>query len=227
MSDELNVETTNTGIDRRSVVKGAAWSVPLIATAVGAPMASASPTGPECSECFAGTGLALFGLGAGAFTGQAIRVGGPAVPGTIVFTGAFGVDATGCIGLLQSFTGVALSASLVLSDGQVLSPGNINGLAAVTGLATDIVSPGLNAFVFTGASLPNDIVGLNYNPRPVQLSITYQFLIVGLPGLIQITCEQTITWNLNTLTSIGTMLPPVFGVGGGGTVNYTGLVTGG
>lgn len=39
------IETTKNGLERRSVIKGAAWSVPVIAAAVATPLASASPTG--------------------------------------------------------------------------------------------------------------------------------------------------------------------------------------
>lgn len=42
MTEEL--ETTQGGVQRRTVVKGAAWSVPVIAAAVSVPMTAATPT---------------------------------------------------------------------------------------------------------------------------------------------------------------------------------------
>ena len=63
-SSELNT-TTTPGINRRKIVKGAAWSLPVIATAIAAPSAAASTTpawdarvSGTCSGQFKAAGLA-------------------------------------------------------------------------------------------------------------------------------------------------------------------------
>lgn len=48
MENGLYEPTSKADLDRRTLVKGAAWSVPVIAVAVGAPTASASVPAPAC-----------------------------------------------------------------------------------------------------------------------------------------------------------------------------------
>lgn len=43
----MTKNTTSGGIQRRTVVAGAAWTIPVVATAVGAPLAAASTTPPQ------------------------------------------------------------------------------------------------------------------------------------------------------------------------------------
>lgn len=59
------IETTKNGLERRSVIKGAAWSVPVIAVAVATPLAAASvvPTGSIVVESSCSLAILPFPVG--------------------------------------------------------------------------------------------------------------------------------------------------------------------
>jgi hypothetical protein len=73
LSEVLNAEITSNeegGLSRRRVVKGAAWSMPVIAAAIAAPAASASggtptPTGATVTVLGAGSAITFVGGGKG------------------------------------------------------------------------------------------------------------------------------------------------------------------
>lgn len=81
------IETTKNGIERRSVIKGAAWSVPVIAAAVATPLAAAS--GPKAQLAFGGDcvlDVAGLSLGPGF---EIVNSGTADWTGTITFTETF------------------------------------------------------------------------------------------------------------------------------------------
>lgn len=62
MSEIEQQNLTSTPINRRTVVKGAAWSVPVIAAAIAAPAASASTLSTDLAVAFGGTQLIRINL---------------------------------------------------------------------------------------------------------------------------------------------------------------------
>jgi hypothetical protein len=198
-------EKTNKGVDRRTVLKGAAWSAPVIALAVATPTAAAS--GPTCPTCIKGGVL-------GAITTQAVVLGNT---GSLLFTGALGLDSRDCdLTLFQPvYTSVVTTATLTMSDGTTHAG---TGLGSGTGTFGQLGAlPG--SFLFNNISFPNGVYLANSNPvRPTSITITVQIALIGLPGGIAINCPVTLTWSFD-----------VFGVGtvifGAGTINYTGTAT--
>lgn len=124
LSEVLNAEITNNeegGLSRRRVVKGAAWSMPVIAAAIAAPAASASggtptPTFSVASGAAAtitiskqqgqGTGVARTGLGP---LNVVIRnTSGGTVTGTIGITATVDKGAVGTGLAVKTLDGVTL-----------------------------------------------------------------------------------------------------------------------
>ncbi len=198
-------EETTKGVDRRVILKGAAWSAPVIALAVAAPGAAASQ--PVCPTCLTAGVL-------GGITTQAVVVGNK---GALLFGGALGLDSRDCdLTLFKPlYTSVITTATLTMSDGSTHVG---TGLGTGTGTFGQLGAlPG--SFLFSNISFPNGVYVANSNPvHPTSITITAQIGLIGLPGLITITCPVTLTWNLD-----------VFGVGtvifGAGTINYTGTAT--
>ncbi|NQX11952.1 hypothetical protein HQQ80_09980 [Microbacteriaceae bacterium VKM Ac-2855] len=190
---------------RRTLIKGAAWTVPAVVAASAAPAAAAST--PVCPTCLKPGVL-------GAVTTEAVVLGNKAA---LVFAGALGLDSTSCdLTLFRPlYTSVVTSATLTMSD----STTHVGtGLGTGTGTFGQIGTlPG--AFLFSDIDFPNGVYLANSNPvRPTKITVTLNVILVGLPGLISITCPVTLSWDLN-----------VFGVGtvifGAGTVVYAGTAT--
>lgn len=207
------------GFKRRTVVKGAAWSIPVIAAAVALPGASASTQTPECPTCIKAGLPVVGGLVTGAWSSQAVVAGNRAV---ITLGGAFGLDATACgitwENIFQPvFTFVITQATLTMSDGKSYNS-NI-GLGGGVG-NTSTVGGFTSAFVFSNVFLPNGaaIAGVGGYPvvpstLTVNVTTTLQF---GL-GL-SLECPMTLVWNLNGVAT-GAV---AFGIG---TVNFSGVAT--
>lgn len=198
------------GLDRRTVLKGAAWSAPIVALAVAAPLASASTT-PTCPPCLTAGVL-------GAITTQAVVVGNK---GALAFVGALGLDSRGCdLNLFKPlYTIIPTSATLTMSDGSTHSG---TGLAAGTGTFGQLGAlPG--TILFSDLTFPSGTYVLNSNPRrPTKIVIQANVVLVGLPSLIEITCPVTLTYNLN-VWGVGVVTPTF--LGGTGTINFTGTAT--
>lgn len=205
-------EEKKSGIDRRTMLKGTAWSVPVLAAAIATPLAAASTT-PTCPTCLQ-PGVLLGGV----TTSQALVVGNQ---GALAFAGVFGLDSTGCdLGLFQpAYTSLVTSATLTMSDGSTYAG---TGLGSGTGTFGQIgVLPG--TWLFSGITFPSGTYILGSNPvRPTQISATVNVILVGLPSLITITCPVTLTWNLDVFAT--GVVTPAF-LGGTGTLNYTGTAT--
>ncbi|MFF8186201.1 hypothetical protein ACF044_02950 [Microbacterium sp. NPDC016588] len=200
----------STGLDRRTVLKGAAWSAPIVAMAVATPLASAS-TGPTCPPCLTAGVL-------GAVTTQAVVVGNK---GALAFVGALGLDSRGCdLTLFKPlYTIIPTSATLTMSDGTTHSG---TGLAAGTGTFGQLGAlPG--TILFSNLSFPSGTYVLNSNPaHPTKIVVEANVILVGLPSLIEITCPVTLTYNLN-VWGVGVVTPAF--LGGTGTINFTGTAT--
>lgn len=79
MSETKSLAAPKASFDRRSVVKGAAWSVPVIAAAIAAPAAAASHTGTPhtVTVAFYGTGAEAVQLGSETKAAQNKAFSGP------------------------------------------------------------------------------------------------------------------------------------------------------
>ncbi|WP_309081506.1 hypothetical protein [Zhihengliuella sp.] len=197
------------GIDRRTVAKGAAWSLPVLAAAVSAPLAAASPD-PTCPECFtAGSGAA--------FSAQAVVLGNT---GTVAVTTVLNVSTESCadLSLFQpAYTAIMTAARLTMSDGTTYS----SALGLGTGAGT---FGAISAFNYTGtfSGIPyaNDALPPYGPTAPARLCVDFNMVVVGLPSLLELTCPVTLCWDVTGQLSTGTV------IAGAGTVNHTGLMTG-
>ncbi|NQX29596.1 hypothetical protein HQQ81_19805 [Microbacteriaceae bacterium VKM Ac-2854] len=193
---------------RRTLIKGAAWTLPVVAAATAAPAAVASdPTTPVCPTCIKPGVL-------GAITTQAVVLGNT---GALLFAGALGLDSTSCnLSLFQPlYTSIVTAATLTMSDNTTHTG---VGLGSGTGTFGQLGAlPG--SFLFNNIHFPNGVYLANSNPvRPTKITVNLTIALIGLPSLITIQCPVSLTWDLN-----------VFGVGtvifGAGTINYTGVAT--
>jgi hypothetical protein len=78
-NEEQNDDTRIGGVSRRTIVKSAAWSVPVIALAVSTPLAAASPTDIEVGAFRIDGTCGALGLGLLA-TGFSLTAGSAALP---------------------------------------------------------------------------------------------------------------------------------------------------
>ncbi|MCO1339147.1 hypothetical protein BJH93_09625 [Kocuria polaris] len=206
-----NHDVSNEGIDRRTITKGAAWSLPVLAAAVAAPHAAASVEPPVCPECFTA------GIGA-AFTAQAVVLNNK---GALTITTALNVSTESCadLSLFQpAYTAIMTNATLTMKDGSVHT--------STAGLGTGVGTFGaISAFnyngLFTGVNYPNDALP-PYGPNaPARLCVDFTMVVVGLPSLLELRCPVTICWNVTNMVSLGTVIL------GAGTVNHTGIMAAG
>ncbi|MDQ0078452.1 hypothetical protein [Arthrobacter oryzae] len=86
MSEIVDQNVKKAGLNRRAVVKGAAWSLPVIAAAIAAPAASAS--GPTVTFIGAGSAVTYSGGNRSGTAPTGFRISGliGAVSGTIIIT---------------------------------------------------------------------------------------------------------------------------------------------
>ncbi|MFJ2551566.1 hypothetical protein [Microbacterium sp. NPDC087591] len=115
------------GFSRRTVVKGAAWSVPVIAAAVATPLAAASTPTPAAATFWA--------------TGATVSV----VSGNVTNFTVEGSDADGNLALLPSGTSV-----LIVPD-----PGVTLQLVNATGIVTTTNPDGSITAIITGSDVTN------------------------------------------------------------------------
>lgn len=210
------IETTKQ-VARRTVLKGAAWSVPVVAAAASMPLASASA--PACPTCIKAGLPIVGGIIAGVWTSQALVLNNKA---TIAFPNVFGLDATACgiswTNIFQpAFTYIVLSATLTMSDNKTCT--SALGLGAGAGnISTVGLFPG--AFVFTNVALPNggSVAGIPpYSPVPKTLTVTVKTTLQYGVGL-SVECPMTLVWDLHGVATGFVAL-------GAGTVNFSGTAT--
>jgi hypothetical protein len=217
MSESKTMGSGRPAVDRRTIVKGAAWSIPVVAAAAAMPLASAST--PACPTCIKAGFPIVGGIISGAWTSQAVVLGNT---GTIAFPSIFGLDATQCgisfTNIFQpAFTYIVTRATLTMSDGKTYN--SAVGLGAGAGnISTVGAMPG--AFVFTNVSLPNGGAVAGIPPYPVvpkTLTVTVTTTLQYGIGL-SIQCPMTLVWDLHGLATGLVFL-------GAGTVNFTGTAT--
>lgn len=193
-------------ITRRSVARGAAWTLPVVALAAAAPSASAST--PACPTCLKAGVL-------GAITTQAVVAGNK---GALLFAGALGLDSTNCqLNLFKPlYTSIVTSATLTMSDGSTHTG---TGLGSGTGTFGQLGAlPG--GFLFSNITFPSGTYILTSNPvHPTKISANVTVVLIGLPSLIEIQCPVTLTWTLDVL-GVGVVTPAF--LGGTGTINFSG-----
>ncbi|GAA2858188.1 hypothetical protein [Microbacterium arabinogalactanolyticum] len=191
-------------IDRRTVVKGAAWSVPAIAAAVAMPLASASTGNPGCGCLQLGS--------IGAFTAQSVTALGL---GTVTGTTIFNLDSSGCdVGFFKpAYTVIGLGGSISFNDGTTKQ----FTLGATSGAGTiGQISAFTTPFTVLGSiPMPNGL-GLNYPKKPTSVTMSFTAIFIPILPLPQVECTYTLTFNLSTSSVGGVVL-------GTGTVNWTDL----
>lgn len=198
------------GMDRRTIIKGAAWSAPVLAASVAAPIAAATTTPPDCPGCLK--------PGLGAFELAGVAAGSQA---TLALASAVVLDATDCGSLIgnifdfqPAFTYVITRARLTMSDG--VSYDSAVGLgpgAGVLGLAGAF--PGVFAWTDVRVDPNNLRTGLP-RTRPASLSVNIDVTFKWGLGA-QILCPNTLTWDLTDHLPVGLLAL------GAGLVTYTGI----
>ncbi|GAA1408258.1 hypothetical protein AUR04nite_35170 [Glutamicibacter uratoxydans] len=201
------------GTDRRTIVKGAAWSVPVLATALSVPTAAAT-TQPEppCPGCLnPGFGVSVL-AGLAASSRATLALANPVI-----------LDATDCGTLIgnifdfqPAFTYIVTKATLTMSDG--VSYDSTVGLAPGAGVLGAVgAMPAVFAFNNVRIDSNNFRTGL---PRisPQTLSVTIKTTFKWGLGA-QIICENTLVWNMNGLLNVSLL------AGGAGAVSYTGTTS--
>lgn len=179
------MSTEKKTIDRRTIAKGAAWTLPVVATAAAAPAASASTT-PTCTQCATPT--------LNVATASASRIRGHAGDLTIP-AGAFVANLAGCTGLFNASVLTANSATLTMrhADGSTKSYTTTSGLSVGVSatIATALVGA---ALTFPGVEFPSGTL-VTPGARPVSVSFDVVILLRILGQELQ--CPQTITFNFS------------------------------
>lgn len=187
MSEENTPETS--GVTRRRLAKGAAWSIPALAVASAAPANAASP--PPCPNCAA--------PGPGTWTGtrnQTLNIG--------AFTLVAGINFSACSqSLFQpavAFT--SLSMRMTFDNGFTTVPSPL-GVSAGVGIIPGIAA--INA-TLPFVTLPDPAMQFR------RLCVDYTMTYVGLG--FSINCPQTLCWNIT-----GNLVYVLGQGTGGGTVS--------
>ncbi|YAL84383.1 hypothetical protein ACMYYO_06135 [Dermacoccaceae bacterium W4C1] len=197
--------TNNTsGVSRRTLAKGAAWSVPTVAVASAAPAFASSP---ECQTCSYTNSIFPAPV-----TSQAIIVNNR---GLFTLGGQFQVNVAGCNGLFNLALVRGTAAKLTMSDGSTytstvgLSAGPLVGPTASLG----------TGIAFSGVHFPDGTYTLFGAPvAPQSLELTFQ-VVLGLTGSGPVCQTHTVTYTpqLSAATGLVGLITH------DGTVNYTGL----
>ena len=197
-------------ISRRSVARGAAWAVPAVAIAGSAPASAASPQPPTCPTC-------LVAGNVGAFTAQATVVNNR---GALAGHLTANLDARGCdLSLFKpACTILGLGATLTMSDNSV----HTSNLAGSAGAGTLGRISALNAtFAFGGVSFPDGTYSVAGAPVvPKKLCVSFRAIFIGLPRLIEISCEYSLCYKVERVVPTGI----VGRLTHDGTINYTGTL---
>lgn len=204
---DLDQAKTDSKITRRTVAKGAAWTLPVVSLAAAAPTASASPI--PCTNCVvpnAGVSTALSGLVANNHS-------------VLTIPANFGAYVT-CSGILSVGLVVVRGAKLTMSDGN-----EYTALALGAGVAAGIGgSSGINFtgdFTFSNVEFPNgNYIHANAKNAPVypKKFVIRADVVLNL-GVGTGTCPLTFTYEPTKFGAsaglVGDVLfPPATGVGG-------------
>lgn len=214
MTDTSNVESSKPTIDRRRVVKGAAWSVPVVAAAASAPNAAASPVvDPECVDCFQ-PGLISAAVQNATVSNQTA---------TVIWASALTVSALSCASLFQPGWLITTNSATLEWDTGYISTATLGGTTVGVGAITSVAIPGIFTFTAPGFVPGGSLLGAYPGPRPTKLSVNVGFgLRFGIgAGIVDIDCNQTIEWDITTLTVTGLVAPIPFVNSGTGNLVYT------
>lgn len=206
------LENNNTPrqLDRRTVVKGAAWAVPAVAAAVAVPFASASQSTPDCPGCLE--------EGVGAFTLAGVAASSRA---TLAFAAPVILDATNCGSLIgnifdfkPAFTYFVTSAVLTMSDGATYS--SLVGLAPGAGVLGAVgAMPAVFSFTDVRVDPDNRRIGV---PRTRPTTLTVQINVTLKWGLgVDLLCPVTLVYDLSSSVSVSALAL------GAGAVSFTGF----
>lgn len=193
------MSTEKKKVDRRTIAKGAAWSLPVIATAAAAPAASAS-TNPTCPQC----GVPILNVVTATATVKK-NVGSLVIP-----VGAFVANMAGCTGLINASVLTVNSATLTMkySNNSTKTYTTTSGLA-IGASATVATALATAALSFSGVDFPNSSLTNLVPVRPSSVSFDVIILLEILGKQLQ--CPQTITFNFD----LGVPLYSVVGSGSG------------
>lgn len=183
-------------ISRRTIAKGAAWSLPVIATAVAAPSASASPV---CAPC----------LGANVVSAGATIATVSGNKGNVVIAGAFSALATACTGLITAGIATINSATLTTNHGSYNTTTGLTGGPMVGG----VIALG-SAITFSGVAFPDGLYVLNSGPVNL-MSLCFDVTIPLQIGGTSTPCGQTICFKPTVSLGVGNVTL------GSGTVTFT------
>ena len=208
MTEKKSIEMA--GVDRRTVLKGAAWATPVIAAAVATPLAAATGPEPECPGCLR--------PGIGAFTLAGVAASSRA---TLALAAPVILDATHCGSLIgnifdfqPAFTYIVTQATLEMSDGQTYN--SLVGLAPGAGVLGAVgAMPAVFSFTNVRVDPSNTRIGL---PRtsPATLSITINVTFKWGLGA-EILCPNTLVYDLSGGINIGLLTAGI------GPVSWTGF----
>ncbi|MFB7842603.1 hypothetical protein [Microbacterium sp. NPDC056052] len=193
-------------VKRRTVLKGAAWSAPVVAAAAAMPVSAASVTNPGCGCLQVGS--------LGAFTAQAVTV---LNLGTVTGTMAYNLDSTGCdTGFFKpAYTIVGVGGTISFSDGT----SNQFTVGATTGAGTiGQISAFDSTFSVIGQiNMPDDAIP-PYSPKvPTRVCFTFTAIFIPILPLPQIECTYQLCYDITSPSSLGTIIL------GTGTVNWSDL----
>lgn len=193
MSEVLNAEVTSSeegGLSRRRIVKGAAWSVPVIAAAIAAPAASASGNTATLELVGAGA-ITLFRSGStGAGNGNQRQGTGPA---------SFRITNTGSSGLNGVINGtisiVPRAGALVGVGVQAMpqAPFTASGFLSTKAFEATFTSPNTTG-IQVGA--PLDVpIRFNYQTSNTAQTATYDvYWNITQPVVASATATVTVTF---------------------------------
>ncbi|MFJ4167898.1 hypothetical protein ACIPY3_00160 [Paenarthrobacter sp. NPDC089714] len=208
MSDELTVSKPHT---RRAVVKGAAWSVPVIAAAVAAPAAVASVNNAALAVTGTQTGLLTLNLldGGGTLTAQALTT----VPTQLTLTNGPGaINETATITVT-----VARPAGINIPVGRARGFGvySYNGVNSTAGQRTTsyqtapiIGQYGMPTTTFTTTQAIN-VASNGTLDIPIVFGLAGISTGVAISLLATFPVTITVQFSTRTLTASGTISVPV------------------
>lgn len=161
MSDK-EISAPKKGLDRRAVVKGAAWTLPVVAAAIAAPAASASTQAALTAFTGTSSGLAWFSLSSG--VGTSVAGTGPtaltvqnnpgAIPGNI--TGTITISQNPGLSLLGQPKGIGVASITGAAINSRTASGGSGGIAGIGAIADTTVT----TFTYTAGVASSGLLSL-------------------------------------------------------------------
>lgn len=187
---------------RRTIAKGAAWTVPVVvAAAAAAPAMAASPT---CTPC----------LGASLVSASETIATVRNNVGSVAIGGAFTAIATNCTGVITAGAAVIIGATLTTNLGTYTTTTGLTGGPMVAG----VVALG-SGLVFTGVDFPNGIYAAGSGPVRL-VSLCFNLTIPLQIGGTSVACGQSVCFKPTVSLGLGVVTDTLVGAGRG-IVTYT------